>query len=249
LVEGSARVGGGVPIFSRARAFTADAALKGFGFCRFAAISVAGAVRILSALLQDSLHLVNSGDLCHALLDAPREVEMSIQTEEELRQLRIVGMIVRKALNAMTGAAEPGITTAELDAICAHVLAEHGATSAPRKVYNFPGTCCISVNDEAIHGVPGRRTLIEGDLMKLDVTAEKDGYYADAAVHGSSWRSKRDRLGAGRLCEECLPGGDARRESRLACSRDWPRGAARGASSRIQRPARVRRPRYRPHDS
>ncbi|HEX8893572.1 MAG TPA: type I methionyl aminopeptidase [Terriglobales bacterium] len=107
---------------------------------------------------------------------------MSIQTEEELRQLRIVGMIVRKALNAMTGAAQPGITTAELDAICAHVLAEHGAASAPRKVYNFPGTCCISVNDEAIHGVPGSRTLIEGDLMKLDVTAEKDGYYADAAV-------------------------------------------------------------------
>ena len=70
---------------------------------------------------------------------------MSIQTEEELRQLRIVGMIVRKALNAMTGAVEPGITTAELDAICARVLAEHGATSAPRKVYNFPGTCCISV--------------------------------------------------------------------------------------------------------
>ena len=48
--------------------------------------------------------------------------------------------------------------------------------------YNFPGTCCISVNDEAIHGVPGSRLLAEGDLVKLDVTAEKDGYYADAAV-------------------------------------------------------------------
>jgi hypothetical protein len=56
LVEGSARVGGGVPIFSRARAFTADAALKGMGLRRFAAISVARAVRILSALLQDSAH-------------------------------------------------------------------------------------------------------------------------------------------------------------------------------------------------
>ena len=107
---------------------------------------------------------------------------MSIQTEEELQQLRIVGMIVRKALNAMTAAAEPGITTVELDAICARIFGENGATSAPRKVYNFPGTCCISVNDEAIHGVPGNRALSEGDLLKLDVTAEKDGYYADAAV-------------------------------------------------------------------
>jgi methionyl aminopeptidase len=107
---------------------------------------------------------------------------MSIQTEEELRQLRIVGMIVRKALNAMTAAVEPGISTAELDAICAGVFAENDASSAPRKVYNFPGTCCISVNDEAIHGVPGSRALNEGDLVKLDVTAEKDGYYADAAV-------------------------------------------------------------------
>jgi methionyl aminopeptidase len=107
---------------------------------------------------------------------------MSIQTEEELRQLRVAGMIVRKALDAMTAAVEPGISTAELDTICARVLAEHGASSAPRVVYNFPGTCCISVNDEAIHGVPGSRLLADGDLVKLDVTAEKDGYYADAAV-------------------------------------------------------------------
>ena len=98
---------------------------------------------------------------------------MSIQTEEELRQLRVAGMIVRQALNAMSDAVEPGISTAELDAICARVLAENGASSAPRKVYNFPGACCISVNDEAIHGVPGRRLLAVGDLVKLDVTVEK----------------------------------------------------------------------------
>jgi methionyl aminopeptidase len=107
---------------------------------------------------------------------------MSIQTEEELRQLRAVGIIVHLALDAMTAAVEPGITTAELDAICERVLAERGATSAPRTVYDFPGTCCISVNDEAIHGVPGDRSLRDGDLVKLDVTAEKNGYYADAAV-------------------------------------------------------------------
>ena len=107
---------------------------------------------------------------------------MSIQSELELEQLRMVGRIVRLALNAMSEAAEPGVTTSQLDAVCAKVLAEHGATSAPKKVYGFPGTACISVNDEVVHGVPGDRVLQLGDLVKLDVTAEKDGFFADAAV-------------------------------------------------------------------
>ncbi len=107
---------------------------------------------------------------------------MSIDSEYELEQLRVVGRIVRLALDAMRAAAEPGITTAELDAICAQVLAERGANSAPKLVYQFPGTACISVNDGAIHGVPDGRKLESGDLLKLDVTAEKNGYFADAAI-------------------------------------------------------------------
>ncbi|MGJ5815787.1 type I methionyl aminopeptidase [Paludibaculum fermentans] len=107
---------------------------------------------------------------------------MSIRSQAELDQLRAIGRIVRMALDEMAKAVRPGITTAELDAICAAVLARNGAEASPRKVYGFPGTACISVNDEAIHGIPGRRTLAEGDLVKLDVTAEKDGFVADAAV-------------------------------------------------------------------
>jgi methionyl aminopeptidase len=107
---------------------------------------------------------------------------MSIQSEHELEQLRAVGRIVRLALNAMSAAVEPGVTTAQLDAVCAKVLAEHSAASAPRKVYGFPGAACISVNDEVVHGVPGNRVLHTGDLVKLDVTAEKNGFFADAAI-------------------------------------------------------------------
>jgi len=107
---------------------------------------------------------------------------MSIQSEFELEQLRIAGQIVRRALNAMSAAVAPGVTTAELDTVCERVLTEDGATSAPRKVYAFPGAACISVNDEVVHGVPGPRTLQTGDLVKLDVTVEKNGFYADAAV-------------------------------------------------------------------
>ncbi len=54
--------------------------------------------------------------------------------------------------------------------------------SAPPKVYGFPGALCISINEEAIHGIPGARVVRPGDLVKLDLVAEKDGFYADAAV-------------------------------------------------------------------
>jgi methionyl aminopeptidase len=107
---------------------------------------------------------------------------MSIQSEFELEQLRIIGRIVRLALKAMSAAVQAGVTTAELDAVCARVLAEHEAAAAPKKVYGFPGTACISVNDEVVHGVPGERVLQAGDLVKLDVTAEKSGFFADAAM-------------------------------------------------------------------
>ncbi|HEY1336988.1 MAG TPA: type I methionyl aminopeptidase [Bryobacteraceae bacterium] len=107
---------------------------------------------------------------------------MSIRSQAELEKLRAIGRIVRLALDRTAAAVRPGITTAELDAIGARVLAEHGAESAPPKVYGFPGALCISVNEEAIHGIPGTRVVRAGDLVKLDLVAEKDEYFADAAV-------------------------------------------------------------------
>lgn len=107
---------------------------------------------------------------------------MSIKSRIELEKLRAVGKIVRAALDAMAERALPGATTADLSAVGAGVLAARGAESAPPKVYGFPGAVCISVNEEAIHGIPGGRILQSGDLLKLDVVAEKDGFYADAAV-------------------------------------------------------------------
>jgi methionyl aminopeptidase len=107
---------------------------------------------------------------------------MSVKTEAELEKLKVIGRIVRKTLDRMAAAARSGITTAELDEIGRSSLAEHGAEPAPEKVYGFPGAVCISVNDEAVHGVPGNRVLHDGDLLKLDLVACKDGFFADAAV-------------------------------------------------------------------
>src|SRR3984893_15698285 len=108
--------------------------------------------------------------------------ELSIQDEQELLSLRAVGRIVRMVLEAMKAEVRAGVTTRYLDEIGARVMQENGARSAPSMVYQFPGASCISLNDEAVHGIPGERKLEEGDLVKLDVTVEKDGYMADAAI-------------------------------------------------------------------
>jgi len=107
---------------------------------------------------------------------------MSIGSEEELEALQAIGRIVGRTLRQLAREVRPGVSTAELDAIGAKLLAAEGAESAPPKVYGFPGAVCISVNDEIVHGVPGARVVAPGDLVKLDLTAEKDGYLADAAV-------------------------------------------------------------------
>jgi len=107
---------------------------------------------------------------------------MSIQDENELLSMRAVGRIVRQVLDAMKAEVRPGVSTRHLDEVGARVMSENGARSAPSMVYKFPGATCISLNDEAVHGIPGDRQLSEGDLVKLDVTVEKDGYMADAAI-------------------------------------------------------------------
>jgi methionyl aminopeptidase len=107
---------------------------------------------------------------------------MSVESEKDLAGLRAAGKVVAEALAAMRAAVRPGVTTRRLDEVGASVFARHGARSAPQLAYDFPGVNCISVNDEAVHGVPSDRALAAGDLVKLDVTAELDGYMADAAI-------------------------------------------------------------------
>ncbi len=107
---------------------------------------------------------------------------MSINGPEELAGMKAAGAVVCMMLEAMKSEVRSGITTAELDEVGAGVMRQHGARSAPALVYGFPGVNCISVNDEAVHGIPGKRALQQGDLVKLDVTVEKDGFMADAAV-------------------------------------------------------------------
>jgi methionyl aminopeptidase len=106
---------------------------------------------------------------------------MTISSDSDLLALRRVGELVARTLDEMRAAAQPGVTTASLDALAAQFARRHGARSAPQLAYNFPGFTCISVNEEIVHGIPGRRVLWPGDVVKLDVTLELGGYIADAA--------------------------------------------------------------------
>lgn len=107
---------------------------------------------------------------------------MSIESYEELVALKEVGHICHLALRAMSNFVRAGVTTHQIADVGSKVMRQNGARSAPAVVYGFPGDICISVNDEAVHGIPGEREIQPGDLVKLDVTFEKNGYMADAAI-------------------------------------------------------------------
>ncbi len=107
---------------------------------------------------------------------------MSIDGEHDVEGLKRAGAAVAEARDTMAREVRAGITTRQLDEIGRAVLARHGARSAPQLAYAFPGTTCISVNDELAHGIPSDRRLNDGDLVNIDVSAELDGYWADSGA-------------------------------------------------------------------
>jgi len=107
---------------------------------------------------------------------------VTIDTEDKLVKLKEIGRICAMTRDSMAAAMEPGMTTAELDAIGRKLLEREGARSAPEVTYNFPGATCISVNEEIAHGIPGARVFKAGDLVNIDVSAEKDGVFADTGA-------------------------------------------------------------------
>lgn len=124
---------------------------------------------------------------------------MSITTESERRGMQQASDAVAITLKKMRAYAKPGISTRELDEYGGKLLAEMGAHSAPALTYGFPGYTCISVNEEAAHGIPSAHTILkDGDLVNIDVSAELNGYWAD---NGGSFVLGEDIHGHNRLVE------------------------------------------------
>ncbi len=107
---------------------------------------------------------------------------MTVEDDDDLTGLRRSGVAVAAARDAIVAAAEPGVSTMELDALGREVLAQHGARSAPQAAYDFPGTTCLSILPEVAHGIPSARRLRDGDVLNIDVSAELDDYWTDTGI-------------------------------------------------------------------
>lgn len=107
---------------------------------------------------------------------------MIAKTEEDFNGLKEIGRIVASIRDELVKRTVPGITTKELDDIAGELFQKEGAVSAPKSEYNFPGYTCISVNREVAHGIPGSRVISEGDLVNIDVSGSKNGYFADTGI-------------------------------------------------------------------
>ena len=107
---------------------------------------------------------------------------MTIDNDDDLMHLKSIGRIVFETLLLMKKSLKPGMSTAELDGIGARNLARYGARSAPILMYDFPGHTCISINDEAAHGIPSGRKIEPGDVVNIDVSAELNGYFGDTGA-------------------------------------------------------------------
>ncbi|MFS0673684.1 type I methionyl aminopeptidase [Ornithinibacillus sp. 179-J 7C1 HS] len=107
---------------------------------------------------------------------------MIATTEADFNGLKEIGSICGAIRDELVKRTKPGITTKELDEIAAKMFEEAGAQSAPKGVYDFPGYTCISINEEVAHGIPGDRTIQEGDLVNIDVSGSKNGYFADTGI-------------------------------------------------------------------
>ena len=107
---------------------------------------------------------------------------ITIKSAAEMDAMRRAGAVVGATLTLLKRSVEPGITTRELDNIAYQEIIRHGAKPAFKGYQGFPGSICASVNEEIVHGIPGKRTLKEGDIIKMDVGATIDGFIGDAAV-------------------------------------------------------------------
>ncbi|SHN24572.1 type I methionyl aminopeptidase [Gracilibacillus kekensis] len=107
---------------------------------------------------------------------------MIAKTEEDFNGLKEIGKICGTIRDELVQCAKPGITTKELDEMAGEMFEKAGAQSAPKGEYDFPGYTCISINEEVAHGIPGKRIIQEGDLVNIDVSGSKNGYFADTGI-------------------------------------------------------------------
>jgi len=129
---------------------------------------------------------------------------IEIKTPAEVAVMREAGVIVGETLQILQDSAEVGMTTSGLDAIAEEHIRSRGATPNFKGYHGFPGTICTSVNDEVVHGIPGNRRLVDGDIVAIDCGAIVDGWHGDAAVTVAVGGVADEIAALMGVCEEAL---------------------------------------------
>lgn len=113
-----------------------------------------------------------------------RDRGLEIKTRDQIDKMRVAGLLVGETLELLRAAAQPGVTTGQLDTMAEANIRDHGGIPSFKGYSHppFPASICASVNDEIVHGIPGDRVLVEGDIISIDCGAIVDGWHGDAAI-------------------------------------------------------------------
>jgi methionyl aminopeptidase len=142
-----------------------------------------------------------------------QEWSIEVKTRAQLGLMREAGLVVATALRAAAAAVEPGISTAELDAIAEREIRGAGAVPSFLDYHGYPATICTSVNEQVVHGIPSRAVaLAAGDLISIDCGAIVGGWHGDAALTVSVGPVRAELAGLLDACEQALWHGLARAE-------------------------------------
>ncbi|MFC5728756.1 MULTISPECIES: type I methionyl aminopeptidase [Nocardioides] len=131
---------------------------------------------------------------------------LEIKSLEQVRAMRVAGLVVGRTLERLRAAVRPGVTTAYLDALAEETIRDQGAVPSFLGYGEppFPGSICTSVNDQVVHGIPGAQVLAEGDLVSIDCGAIVDGWHGDAAITVAVGEVRPDVAELMRVTEESL---------------------------------------------
>jgi len=126
------------------------------------------------------------------------------KSPEEIDIMKKSGAILAELLDELRGFIKPGITTSDIDAFAEEFILSRGANPSFKGLYGFPASACVSVNEEVVHGIPGNRKLVEGDIVSIDVGAEVEGFHCDSAMTFPVGRVSSEAMKLIRTTEESL---------------------------------------------
>jgi methionyl aminopeptidase len=133
-----------------------------------------------------------------------KERGIEIKTREQILAMRAAGLVVGRTLELLRREVKAGVSTGELDAIAEDHIRSSGATPSFKGYHGFTGSICASVNEEIVHGIPGDRVLVEGDLISIDCGAIVNGWHGDAAITVPVGEADPELLDLARVCEESM---------------------------------------------